>query len=115
MDSNHLSALLLHNENEAKPKCLPFEHWIPNEYGNHPPLHEGYMFSECMDHDEFASKILLPLNNHMRKKGVECTSNNSSSTHEDQHGRMRTKKHVMCCQTIIPKKSKQKKESLLVN
>ena len=68
MDSNHLSALLLHNENEAKPKCVPLEHWTPNEDGKHPILHKGYMFCESMDYDEFMSKILLPLNNHMKKK-----------------------------------------------
>ena len=109
MESNHLSALLIHNENETKPKCVPLEHWIPNEDGKHMLLCKGYMFNEIMDYKEFKSKILLPLNNHMRKKWVECTSNNSSSTWKDQHGRMRTKKYVMRCQTIIPKKSKPKK------
>ena len=53
--------------------------------------------------------MLLPFNNRMRKKGVEHTSNNSSSTHKDQHGRMRTKKYVVCSQTIISKKSKPQK------
>ena len=76
MDANHLSALLLHNENEAKPKCVPLDHWTPNEDGKHPHLHKGYMFCESMDYDEFTSKTLLPLNNHMKKKGVEhsCTN-----------------------------------------
>ena len=107
MDSNHLSALLLHNENEAKPKCIPFEHWIPNEYGKHPPLCKGHMFSECMDYDEFASKILLPLNNHMRKKGVECSTKTSNCKKKDKNGKMVSKKYVTCSQAIILKQQKK--------
>ena len=68
MDSNHLSALLLYNENKAKSKCVLLEHWIPNEDGKHPQLHKDYIFSKSIDCNEFISKILLLLNNHMRKK-----------------------------------------------
>ena len=68
MDSNHLLALILHNKNKAKSKCMLLEHYIPNEDGKHLHLYKGCMFSKSMDYDEFIFKILLLLNNHMRKK-----------------------------------------------
>ena len=91
MDSNHLSALLFHHENEIKPKCVPLEHWIPNRDETHMILCQGYVFDETMDYKDLRSKTLLPLNNHMRKKGVEHTSNNGR-TCKDKHGRITTKK-----------------------
>ena len=67
------------------------------------------MFSESMDYDEFASKTLLQLNNHMRKKGVEFSCINSGKACKDKCGRMITKKYVLCSQAIIPKKLKLEK------
>ena len=104
MDSNQLSPLLIHHENETKPKCVPLEHWIPNKDGTHMLLNKGYVFNETMDYKDLRPKILLLLNNHMRKKGVEHASNNSR-IHKDKHGRFSTKKYVACIQSIIHKNS----------
>ena len=68
MDSKHLSALLMHNENETKPKCVPLEHWIPNKDGKRVLLHKGHVFNETMDLKELNKKHYFHLTITLERK-----------------------------------------------
>ena len=80
MDYNHHLTLINHREDEIKPKMTHAEHWIPDANGVHRKLFPGHMFSEKIEYDEFNEKMLIRLNNHMRKKGVEFTTHQSSTS-----------------------------------
>ena len=95
MDPNHHSELLTNSKNEIKPTCVPFEHWIPDKDGNHVKLCPGHVFDETTECKDFKSKKLMPLNNHTRKKGIECATTNSKNNALDKHGTLTSKKHLV--------------------
>ena len=104
MDFSHCKALSQHNEDEVKPKNIPIEHWKKGSTGKYFQLHPGFVFPEKIEHNEFGEKILLNLNNHMRKKGVESCTNRNSTTHINKHGDKTTRKFMCCSQKMQSKK-----------
>ena len=58
-----------HTIEGAQPLLTPLEHW-KNDKGAHTNLLPGHIFNEKVKHEDFQEQTSIPLNNHMKTKGM---------------------------------------------